>query len=474
MHLHTPDGPLGIGGPTPNNTVYVLNEHLKPVKIGDMGIMWAGGAGITRGYLNLPDKTGEKYQRDPFLDDGSYMFNTGDLGRWLPDGDLEHLGRVDHQVKVKGFRVELDGVAAAMETTAGVKVATAILIAGELWGFYTPKSVSGDDVKAAITKVQPHYAVPTYFVSVDSFPETANGKIDKRALEALAQDSAAVQTITAPEPVVILQATMPETPITQEKDSNKSTSSLTTSESFATAKSIPSSGGTLVSLPLEKKIEPSALENQTSIWAGYEQDILPEKNQARWLRNLRHQIMYLYRRLFGIVFAINLGIFISVAVKGANSQYIGKIVVGNLFGAILMRQDYVIDAFFVIFTSIPSSWPLFIRRVAARVYHIGGLHSGAGASGTLWLILFAAQATREVMAGVGVSVLIKIYAMNTNSTSRLLAQRWPSPTLSLHFCCLYSSSLILHCARSSTTVLRQPTDFLGGVPLGSSGSKSFS
>lgn len=75
MHLHSPGIPLGIGGPTPNNTVYVLNEHMKPVKIGDMGIMWAGGAGITRGYLNLPEKTAEKYQHDPFLDDGCVPSN---------------------------------------------------------------------------------------------------------------------------------------------------------------------------------------------------------------------------------------------------------------------------------------------------------------------------------------------------------------------------------------------------------------
>lgn len=80
MHLHSPGMDLGIGGPTPNNTVYVLDENMKPCKIGEMGVMWAGGDGITRGYLNLPEKTSEKYKRDPFRDDGSVMFNTGDLG----------------------------------------------------------------------------------------------------------------------------------------------------------------------------------------------------------------------------------------------------------------------------------------------------------------------------------------------------------------------------------------------------------
>ncbi|KAG6910275.1 hypothetical protein DXG01_011672 [Tephrocybe rancida] len=430
MHLHSPGIDLGIGGPTPNNTVYVLDANLKPVKIGEMGVMWAGGNGITRGYLNLPDKTSEKYQLDPFLDDGSFMFNTGDLGRWLPNGDLEHLGRVDHQVKVKGFRVELDGVAAAMETTPGVKVATAILIDSELWGFFAPSNVSVDDVKAATSKVQPHYAVPTKFLSVDKFPETANGKSDKRALEQLARDSLKAPVAAAPIPTpapVVVQAVpqVTEAPIIEKTELQmtekpavekliSSNASIITNNSDNTLRSptpvpgahpmqAPSLNNTLVSIPLEKKIDLPALEGQTSIWAGYEQDVLPDKTESRVVRNLRHQIFYLYRRLFGIVFLTNLGLFIWYAAKGANSKQIGEVVVGNIFGAILMRQDYVIDAFFVTFTSIPNTWPLWIRRIAARVYHIGGLHSGAGASGALWLILFCGQATREVVMGTGAS-----------------------------------------------------------------------
>lgn len=76
--------------------------------------MWVGGVGVSAGYLNLPEKTAERWRPDPFLGDDAMMFNTGDLGRWRKDGQLDHLGRADDQVKVKGFRVELDGVAAAM------------------------------------------------------------------------------------------------------------------------------------------------------------------------------------------------------------------------------------------------------------------------------------------------------------------------------------------------------------------------
>lgn len=156
---------------------------------------------------------------------------------------------------------------------------------------------------------------------------------------------------------------------------------------------------TLVNLPLEKKVDESSLEAQTSIWAGYEQDVLPEKAQGRVIRNFRYQIAYLYRRIFGVVFLTNFIIFVWAAVKRVESPTLGKIVVANLFTAILMRQDYVIDAFFTVFTAVPPSWPISIRRVAARVYHIGGLHSGAGVSGVLWLILFAGKATKELLDG---------------------------------------------------------------------------
>lgn len=79
--------------------------------------MWVGGIGVSAGYLNMPEKTAERWRPDPFSSDGGMMFNTGDLGRWRKDGQLDHLGRADDQVKVKGFRVELDGVAAAMRVS---------------------------------------------------------------------------------------------------------------------------------------------------------------------------------------------------------------------------------------------------------------------------------------------------------------------------------------------------------------------
>ena len=74
---------------------------MQPVPIGEPGVMWAGGSGISMGYIGLPEKTAERYKLDPYLNDGRFMFNTGDLGRWTTEGTLEHLGRVDDQVKIK-------------------------------------------------------------------------------------------------------------------------------------------------------------------------------------------------------------------------------------------------------------------------------------------------------------------------------------------------------------------------------------
>lgn len=118
IHRHRSGDPVSIGTPTPNNHLYVLDNNMRPVEIGDAGTMWASGAGTSGGYLNLPELTARRFVRDPFRYDGcaflslrdvhlslmfisSVMFNTGDLGRWTPQGVLEHLGRVDDQVKVK-------------------------------------------------------------------------------------------------------------------------------------------------------------------------------------------------------------------------------------------------------------------------------------------------------------------------------------------------------------------------------------
>ncbi|KZV88846.1 nonribosomal peptide synthetase 12 [Exidia glandulosa HHB12029] len=390
---HVCGTPISIGKPVPNTNVYVLDENLLPVPIGEPGLMWAGGACVSRGYVNLPDKTEERYRLDPFVGDGSMMFNTGDIGRWREDGTLEHLGRADDQVKIKGFRVELDGVSAAMETCSGVAVATALLIGTELWGFYAPAIVSSKDVESATSRVQPYYAVPTKFMPLETFPHTSNGKIDKRALRKLAEDAPKPMQKDAPQakavvpPPSLWLTLISQPPAVQIQPQRQLDWRVWRPKSSS---SVGSASSTAASTVRE-------VEEGHHVWDGYLDQPLPAKTQGKWARNLRHQIFSLYRRLFGIVFVANMGIFISILAQGgANAQRLGLIVVANLFCAILMRQDYVVNAFFDVFCAVPTSWPLAIRRVCARVYHIGGLHSGCAISGTIWLMYFTAQATIEM------------------------------------------------------------------------------
>ncbi|KAG7088434.1 hypothetical protein E1B28_012427 [Marasmius oreades] len=444
MQLHAPGSPLSIGKPTPNNSVYVLDEDMKPVPIGKQGVMWAGGAGITKGYLNLPEKTSERYKRDPFANDGSMMFNTGDLGRWMPHGGLEVLGRIDDQVKIKGFRVELDGVAAAMESYPGVKVSIALLVDGNLWGFVAPGNIEHASVIAHVSKIQPYYAVPTHVLAMDEFPKTANGKNDKRALRQLALDQMEREKVAvippappAPElPLAVSQTILsllssPQTsqrtiqvsvsnhphPVHIQINTGPSTSlgalSAPSEPSLPMSSTLPSQVSLADTKFSDEKVKASsdssivtsaAVSEKGLGWEGYENDEIPEKTQGHYLRNLRHQIFTLYRRLFGVVFIVNMAIFIVTCVKGASVPKIGEIVVVNLFCAILMRQDYVINAFFNTFCAVPPSWPLAIRRVCARVYHIGGLHSGCAISGTVWLCLFTARATKDVVDGGRTSI----------------------------------------------------------------------
>jgi hypothetical protein len=175
------------------------------------------------------------------------------------------------------------------------------------------------------------------------------------------------------------------------KLTNPDTADKILSSEFGLGTDTPASVSTIASSSPEKG----------HLWDGYLEDPMPEKTHGKWIRNLRFQVFSLYRRLFSIVFPANLAVFIATVVQGGSklkTNHIGKIVVANIFCAILMRQDHVINGFFKVFTSVPRSWPMWIRRVCARVYAIGGLHSGCGVSGLVWLVLFTVQATKETLA----------------------------------------------------------------------------
>ncbi|MFE0255162.1 amino acid adenylation domain-containing protein [Streptomyces sp. NPDC059010] len=194
MQRHRPSDPLlGIGRPTPNNTVYVLDAGRRPLPIGEVGEMWAGGDCVSAGYLGNDALNAERYAPDPFLGAGRRMFRTRDLGRWTPDGALEHLGRTDDQVKVRGFRVELDSVSSVLERVDGcLRAVTLKRDARTLVSFVCPADVDPDTARRAVADALPYYCVPEHVMPLPFLPETDRGKIDKQALLRMVEERMAV------------------------------------------------------------------------------------------------------------------------------------------------------------------------------------------------------------------------------------------------------------------------------------------
>jgi amino acid adenylation domain-containing protein len=180
---HHPDKPvLSIGRPTPNNTVYILDEDLSPLPIGAKGVMWAGGDCVTLGYLANPDLTADRYRPDPFRP-GHMMFNTRDLGRWTDTGELEHFGRVDDLVKIRGFRVELDGVSSALEQSDCCAQAVTLKYDNRtLVSFISPATACPNKAAAEVEARLPYYCSPAAVVPLEALPRTPRGKLDKRLL----------------------------------------------------------------------------------------------------------------------------------------------------------------------------------------------------------------------------------------------------------------------------------------------------
>ncbi|MGA3093496.1 MAG: non-ribosomal peptide synthetase [Terriglobales bacterium] len=182
-----------IGKPIVNTQVYVLDSGLQRVREGEAGDLYIGGDGVVRGYWQRADLTAEKFLSDPFRP-GNRMYHTGDLARFRPDGNLEFLGRADFQVKLRGFRIEIGEIEAALENQAGV--GQVVVVAREfrsrrqtedkrLVAYIIRKpgtSPQAADLHRALAAIVPEYMVPSNFVFLDSFPLTANGKIDRNAL----------------------------------------------------------------------------------------------------------------------------------------------------------------------------------------------------------------------------------------------------------------------------------------------------
>ncbi len=191
FHINGYDGPPNIGRPIRNAQVYILDADMQLAPQGIPGEIFISGDGLSRGYLNRPGLTAERFLPHPFSEKGGErLYRSGDLGRFLPDGNIEFLGRVDHQVKVRGFRIELGEIEAVLaeldtvknvvtvvrEDTPGVQRIVAYLTAS------TEDTPSDNVLRAHCKPKLPDYMIPSVFVWLKEIPLTPNGKIDRKAL----------------------------------------------------------------------------------------------------------------------------------------------------------------------------------------------------------------------------------------------------------------------------------------------------
>jgi amino acid adenylation domain-containing protein/non-ribosomal peptide synthase protein (TIGR01720 family) len=194
-----------IGRPIANTEVYVVDRLGRPVPVGVAGEVWLGGMGVTRGYLARPDLTAERFVPHPFARrPGARVYRTGDLARWQPDGDLEFLGRIDHQIKIRGHRVECGEVEAALARHPGVREA-AVIGRDEPGGLrlaacIVPEATRPEpgELRRFLAESLPAAMVPTAWVFLDALPLTPAGKIDRRALARLKPETEPLEEGGAP------------------------------------------------------------------------------------------------------------------------------------------------------------------------------------------------------------------------------------------------------------------------------------
>lgn len=198
---------IPIGRPVQNFKIYIADERMRLCPLGVTGEILVAGAGVGRGYLNNPEKTGEAFMEDPFSPHGGRLYKTGDLGRWTADGHICFLGRKDHQVKLRGFRIELGEIEAALDRHPSVGRSVAVVYGdpqggGRIAAYFENRSGNapgGRELRGFLAGMLPEYMLPAVFIPMDRLPLNSNGKIDRHALPAPDAGSGDAEKRTAPQ-----------------------------------------------------------------------------------------------------------------------------------------------------------------------------------------------------------------------------------------------------------------------------------
>ncbi|MCY8923050.1 non-ribosomal peptide synthetase, partial [Bacillus atrophaeus] len=180
------EGSLSIGRAIANTRAYILGDGDQVQPEGVAGELCVAGGGLARGYLNREDETAKRFVADPFVP-GERMYRTGDLVRWTAEHGIEYIGRIDQQVKVRGYRIELSEIEVRLAQLSAVQDAAVAAVkdnAGNtaLCAYVTPEDADTESLKSALKDTLPDYMIPAYWVTMDELPVTANGKVDRKAL----------------------------------------------------------------------------------------------------------------------------------------------------------------------------------------------------------------------------------------------------------------------------------------------------
>lgn len=195
-----------LGRPLPHAQVYILDQYQQPVPIGVPGEIYIGGASVGSGYFNRPELTAAKFVSHPYshTPDSERLYKTGDLARYLPDGNIEFLGRIDNQVKIRGFRIELGEVESILSQHPGVQQVVVLVEEERLIAYWVAVQIVGVNVPSAQELRQylqgqlPDYMIPSFLINLEGIPLTANGKVNRQALPLPAQDLSQVADFIAP------------------------------------------------------------------------------------------------------------------------------------------------------------------------------------------------------------------------------------------------------------------------------------